>query len=59
MATDYLGHPHRCQYCEYADELKNYKAGCATYKCNKMGQIVEGSRIPECYACTFYKERVK
>ncbi len=56
MDTNYLDYPHRCQYCEYADELKNYKAGTRVFKCEKTGQIVEGNRIPECYACTFYEE---
>ena len=58
METDYLSYPHRCRNCEYANELKNYKAGITTYDCEKTGRIVEGSRIPECYACTFFKERV-
>ena len=48
---------HKPVNCEYANELKNYKAGITTYKCEKTGLIVEGSRIPECYACTFFKER--
>lgn len=56
MQSDYLSYPHRCRHCEYANELKNYKAGITTYKCEKTGLIVEGSRIPECYACTFFKE---
>lgn len=58
METDYLSYPHRCRNCEYANEFKNYKAGITTYECEKTGLIVEGSRIPECYACTFFKERV-
>ena len=57
METDYLAQPHRCRNGEYANELKNYKAGITTYECEKTGLIVEGSRIPECYACTFFKER--
>mgnify|MGYP005889876121 CR=1 FL=1 len=27
------------------------------HRCRNTGLIVEGSRIPECYACTFFKER--
>ena len=37
METDYLSYPHRCRNCEYANELKNYKAGITTYECERTG----------------------
>lgn len=55
MSTNY-DHPHRCETCALADEMKNYVAGSRYFKCSKTGAIVEGTRIPECYGCRYYEE---
>lgn len=52
-STDWESHPHRCRYCEYADEVSGTPG---TYICGKTSRIVHGNQIPECYACVFYSE---
>lgn len=61
--TNWTDYPHRCRYCEYADPVIGFKHACNggtdMYKCEKTGAIVDGNRIPACYACPFYKEKVR